>query len=134
MKLCAERFVNLLREKDLNFSPVTTREGNDLIDFPWQGRNLKCIFSGDQGEYLSLYYFLESVPEDKIADALWVCNEMNNKYKWVKFYIDSENDIMLEDDAILTVENAPDEAFELILRMIDILKDSKPAFMRAIYS
>ncbi len=133
MKTCTQNFANILNEKELNFT-VKNNNTDEIIDFPWQGRNLKCIFSGDEGEYLSMYYCLESVPEEKLADVLFVCNEMNAKYKWVKFYLDSDNDIMLEDDAILSPANAGAEAFELLIRMIDILKDTKPVFMKAIYA
>lgn len=133
MKKCTQSFTDSLTEKELNFT-VKNSETSEIVDFPWQGRNLKCIFSGDDGEYLSLYYCLENVPEDKLADILIVCNELNSKYKWVKFYIDSDNDIMLEDDAILSYENAGNEAFELLIRMIDILKETKPVFMKAIYA
>ena len=133
MKICTQNFTKSLEAKDLNFS-VRENNGTDIVDFPWQGKNIRCLFKGDEGEYLSIYYCLESVPEDKISDALLVCNEMNAKFKWVKFYLDNDNDLILEDDAILSPATASDEAFELLLRMIDILKDSKPAFMKAIYA
>ena len=134
MKPCTESVIKWLESKNLTVVPSRSDERTDVLDFPWEGRNLKCVFTGDEGEYLSLYYYLESAPEDKIADVLMVCNEMNSTYKWVKFYVDSDNDITLQDDAILNVDNAGDETLELIVRMIDILKDTKPAFMRAIYA
>lgn len=134
MKRCTENVVEFLKGKNLSVIPARSDEKVDVLDFPWEGKNLKCIFTGDEGEYLSLYYYLEVAPEDKYADVLMVCNGMNAKYKWVKFYIDSDNDITLQDDAILNINNAGDETLELIVRMIDILKNTKPAFMRAIYS
>lgn len=134
MKRCTEGVIEFFKAKNLNFIPSRSDEKVDILDFPWEGRSLKCIFTGDDGEYLSLFYYLESAPEDKYADVLMVCNEMNAKYKWVKFYIDSDNDITLQDDAILNVNNAGDETLELIVRMIDILNNAKPIFMRAIYS
>ena len=93
-----------------------------------------CIFASDDGEYVSLYLQFESIPEDKIIDVILVCNELNAKFKWVKFYVDSDHDLMLEDDAILTAENAAEEVFELMLRMIKICDDAKPAIMKAIYA
>ncbi len=134
MKHCTEKVVEWVKSKNLTIIPNRSDEKTDVLDFPWDGKSLRCIFTGAEGEYLSLFYYLESVPEDKIADVLLVCNEMNAKYKWVKFYIDSDNDIALQDDAILNLATAGEEALELIVRMIDILKNSKPEFMRAIYS
>ena len=81
-----------------------------------------------------MYTCFESVPEDKFLEALIACNELNAQYKWVTFYIDKDKDIIVHDDAILNVETAAEEAFELLLRMLDITSDAKPVLMKAIYA
>lgn len=131
---CAELFNDLIKSKGLHCDVTTLSDGKDMLSFPYEGQNFKCIFSGDKGEYLSLRLFFETVPDDKYADVLLVCNALNAQFKWVKFYIDKDNDIALEDDALLSIESAADETFELLLRMIGIFKDAKPAFMKAIYA
>ena len=134
MLACAELFTNLLSSKGLKFDVREDSDGDVIVAFPYQGKVTRCIFSGEDGTYLSLYLVYERVPEDKYADGVLVANEMNCKWKWVKFYVDSDNDLMLQDDAILTVETAADEAFELLVRMIDIADKSKPAIMKALYA
>lgn len=130
---CAELFIDFLRSKDLNFNSKVDSDGDVIVDFPYDGKVTKCIFSGDDGKYLSMYLLYESVPEDKLANLIFACNELNTRYKWVTFYVDGDRDLMLHDDAILSPENAADEAFEILLRMINIGNEAKPVIMRALY-
>jgi len=71
---------------------------------------------------------------EKFADVLFVCNELNAQYKWVTFYLAKDNSIVLHDDAILSIESAADEAFELLVRILKIGDEVKPRLMKAIYA
>ncbi len=51
-------------------------------------------------------------------------NAENAKYRWIKFYVDDDNDIRAEMDAVLDLDTAGDECFELMLRMCDIVDDA----------
>ncbi|MBQ9736705.1 MAG: YbjN domain-containing protein [Clostridia bacterium] len=134
MLACAELFTKFLESKGLNFNVREDSDGDVFVMFPYDGKITRCIFSGEEGKYLSLYLVYENVPEDKMADAIFLANELNTKWKWVKFYVDGDRDLMLQDDAILSVDTAADEAFELLLRMLNIGKDSKPSIMKALYA
>lgn len=134
MLTCAELFKNFLDDKNLNYDYRELENDNCLISFPHDGEKFMFVFTGDDGEYLSLRMFPEKVPDEKYADVLLACNLLNAKYKYVKFYIDDDNEIALEDDAILRVEAAADEAFELLCTMIDIYGKAKPVLMKAIYA
>ena len=134
LSTCAELFANLLTSKNLNFHSGTDKDGDSVIEFPYQGKTFKMFYSGNNGDHLSIYLVYERVPADKVADAIFACNELNAQYKWVTFYVDKDNDVVLHDDAILSVENAADECFELLLRMAKISEDVKPTIMRAIYA
>ena len=132
--LCANLFIEFLKSKDFKFNSFVDNDGDVIVDFPYDGKIAKCIFSGDDGKYLSLYLVYENVPEDRIANMIFACNELNTRYKWITFYVDSDKDLMLHDDAILAPENAADEAFEILLRTINIGKEAKPTIMRALYA
>lgn len=134
MKPCAELFIESLKAKDLNFRVGEAADGDVCVDFPYQGKVTKCIFTGENGEYLSLYLVYEHVPEDKVADVIFVCNDLNCQYKWVTYYVDKDNDVVIHDDAILSVENAAEEAFELLVRLVKIAEEAKTPIMRAIYA
>ena len=134
MNTCAELFVQNLKEKNLNFECGTDKDGDSVVEFPYQGKVAKLFFCGDEGQYLSIYVVFESVPEDKVADVIFVCNELNARYKWVTFYVDKDNDVVFHDDAILSPESAAEEAFELMVRILKIGEDVKPMIMKAIYA
>ena len=134
MLACAELFVNDLRSKNLNFNVQEATNGDVVVSFPYGGKITRCLFCGENGSYLSLYLDYERVPEEKLADAVFLCNELNAEYKWVTFYVDKDNDLFLHDDAILAVENAAEEAFELLVRLIKIGDEEKPRIMRTIYA
>lgn len=134
MLACAELFINNLKSKNLNFDVNEFPDGAVLVAFPYQGKVTRCIFNGDGGMYLSLYLVYERVPEEKIADVIFLCNEMNCEYKWATFYVDKDNDLVIHDDAILSVESAAEEAFELLVRIVRIAEDERQRIMKTIYS
>lgn len=131
---CAKRFTDLLDSRNLKYSTAIDSDGDFVVEFPYQGKATKMFFTGSEGSYLSMYLVFERVPEEKVADVIFTCNEFNSRYKWVTFYVDKDNDVVLHDDAILSPATAADEAFELLLRMIKIGDDIKPLLMRAIYA
>ena len=134
LNACAELFTELLRSKNLNFQSGVDKDGDSVVEFPYQGKVAKIFFTGEQGTYLSIYVVYERVPENKVADVIFTCNELNCRYKWVTFYMDKDNDVVLHDDAILSLDNAADEAFELLVRILKIGEDVKPTIMHAIYA
>lgn len=131
---CAELFATLLKDKNLNFRTGTTDSGASVVEFPYNGKITKMFFGGENGEYLSMYLVYENVPEEKVADVIFACNDLNTEYKWVTFYVDKDNDIILHDDAILSTENAAEEAFELLIRMTQLAEKAKQPLMHAIYA
>ena len=107
--------------------------GDVLLEIPFKGMNAVLDFSGDNGEYLSLSLIIDSVPEDKQMDVIIACNTMNSMFKWLKFCVDKDNEVMARDDAILAESNAFEETMELMLRAFSIVTQVKPAIMRVIY-
>ena len=134
MLKCAEQFTETLKEKDLNYTTADTEKGDTVVDFPYKGKVTKCIFSGEDGQYFSMYLVYERIPEDKVADLIFLCNELNTEYKWITYYVDKDNDLVMHDDAIVSPESAAEECFELLIRMLKISEDIKPRIMKAIYA
>ena len=134
MTACAQKFIDLLEEKNFNYTVGTDSDGDTCVNFPYQGKVARCFFTGENGHYLSIYIVFENVPSDKIVDLLFICNELNCQYKWATFFIDSENDILIHDDAILDENTAADEAMELLIRLLNITDDAKPKIMKGIYA
>ena len=134
MNLCAERMKEKLESKKMKFECKTISDEKSLISFPYEGKVAQMYFSGDKGTYLSIYEVYESVPKEKVSDVIFACNDLNVQYKWVTFYVDKDNDIVLHLDAILEPSTAADEAFELLVRLLKMGDDAKPVLMKAIYA
>ena len=131
MNTCAELFIALLESQNFHYSSQVDDDGDVIIGFPFKGKTFRCFFND---KYLSLYCVYENIPEDKLVDVIFLCNELNTKYKWITFYVDHDKDMMLHDDAILSTENAAEEAMELLVRCINIGEEIKPLVMKAIYA
>lgn len=134
LNTCARLFAKDLDAKKLNYRSGTNKSDDSVIEFPYEGKIARLFFSGDEGKYLSIYLVYESVPAEKVPDVIFTCNDLNCEYKWITFYVDKDNDVILHDDAILAVPTAADEAFELLVRMLKIGDETKPRIMRAIYA
>lgn len=64
-----------------------------------------------------------------------VCNELNARFRWVKFFVDeNDNTITAEDDAIIQLDSCGEEVFRCCLQLTKISDDAYPYFMRAIWS
>ena len=133
MLLCAQLFIEDLNNKNLNFDSKVDGDGDVIIKFPYDGKITTFIFTGEEGRYVSMYTVIENVPQEKTTDLYAVCNQMNCTWKWFKFYLDKDNNIIVQGDAILSPESAADETFELLVRRVNVMKEVKPTFMRAIY-
>ncbi|MBR5479668.1 MAG: YbjN domain-containing protein [Clostridia bacterium] len=134
LNTCAQNLANLLQLKGLDFDTKIDNDGDSVVIFGYGGKRILGIFSGEDGTYFSLGIFYESIPEDKIPDVIFACNEINATYKWVKYYVDHDGDLMIKSDAILSTDDGGEEAFELLLRVIKISEDAKPIIMKTIYA
>ena len=131
---CAEYFIDFLDSKEITFDSKEDDDGDVTVTIPYEGKRMICIFSGENGKFLSIYCFYEETPAGKVYDMIDVCNQLNKTYKWVKFYLDKDNDVTAQIDALLTRSTAADVAFDMLIRMIDILKEAKPIIMRGLYN
>lgn len=134
MKNCYESFIDYLNSQNYSFSQKIDSDGDGVVSIPFDGKILKCFFSGSEMDYLSIYQVFESIPEDKVAELILLCNSLNCQYKWITFYVDSDNDMMLHIDAHLSPVDAAEEAMEMVARMAKIGKEIKPKVMKAIYA
>lgn len=69
--------------------------------------------------------------DNLFSKGLIVCNELNNHYRWVKFYLDEDQDVTAEADAVLNGENAGLVATEIVQRMVGIVDEAYPKLMLA---
>lgn len=69
---------------------------------------------------------------ERLVAGLLTCNDLNQNFRWVKFYLDSDNEACARCDAIIDLETVGDECFELMQRMLHIVDDALPDLKRAL--
>ncbi len=78
--------------------------------------------------------FIRFTPEQK-EKLYTVVNACNDRYRWVKFVIDEEdNDIYAQSDAIIQLDSCAEECYQCMMRVLHIVEEAYPVFMKAIWS
>ena len=83
-----------------------------------------------------IFGLISNTPKEKRARVMEACNVLNHKIRYMKFYTDTDGDINVEYDFPV---HSPDDgigemAFEIFVRMIQILDSEYSIFMKALYS
>ncbi len=129
-----QAFMSYMDEKGVRYDDI----GEDLVRVTYNGEKQKTIpvvvsFDKDGGNLVSFHCWDIASFKEKPADGLVACNFLNSKYRWVKFYITDKSDAVCSNDALLD-EDCGAECLQLVLRMVDIIDDAYPVFMKALYS
>ncbi len=134
----AQMFMGLLEAKGLH-GRMEDGEDETVVRCGWKLENtdLSLVFSFDNdGSYLSIYgYDFIKVKPDLYDKIVWVVNECNSTYRFVKFILNKERgEIMLKIDAVVQLDSIAEEAFELMVRSGQIVDDAYPEFMKAMWA
>lgn len=103
-------------------------------DFSFNHLRINILFDTDGRSAQFATSPIVSIPKDKTAQGLITCNTCNKRFRWVKFYIDDDNDLILETDAIIDDATVGDECVEMLFRAASIVDDCYGDFMRAIWA
>ena len=71
---------------------------------------------------------------ERFFELLECCNRCNARYRWVKFYIDDDGDVVADADATLRETCDGTECTEIVMRMADIVDETYEDFMRATWA
>ena len=131
-----EAFTDFMDQKDLKYQDYDER----AVRVTWNskvvrsGVSVLTIFDSDNGNRVHFIgnNFI-SIPDEKTSDVIVACNALNKKYRWFKFYVDTDGDLMVEDDAILSLDNVCDECMEIIVRMVRVIEEVYPSLMRIVW-
>ena len=111
----------------------------NVVKIVYNGKNLRAIpvfaIFDKNGENLVELKCLEVANfKDKEAKALVACNELNSRFRWVKFYLNSEAEIVVDADAILDEATCGQECLSMVRRVVDITDTAYPTFAKALWS
>ncbi len=137
MNIATQNFINVLNAKEYRYD-VTERDDDVVVTLGFDLDNTKVrinVFVDDDNKHVALRCFgFVKATQDTFAKALLACNKCNTDYRWVKFVIDDDMDVNVNDDAIISADTAGEELFELVIRMTSIVDDCYPIFMKEIWA
>ena len=111
----------------------------NVVKVVYNGKNLRAIpvfviFDKNGNGAIELKCFEVANFKDKEAKALVACNELNSKYRWVKFYLNNDAEIVVDGDAILDAASAGEECLVMVKKVVDITDDAYPVFAKALWA
>ncbi len=116
-----------------------TDKGENVVLVSYGAKNIKSVpvyvFFSKDGEGIAQFKCWEIANfKDKEAKALIACNELNSTYRWVKFYMDKDSDIVVDCDAYLDEDTCGEECVNLIRRLVSIVDEGYPVIGKALWS
>lgn len=128
----AALFKNFLDMRGIRYNETS----DGVISIIYNTENAKSVKvlagfdDNDQNRVTFITFAIGEFPKEQFAKALVTCNSLNNQYRWVKFYVDDDNCVTVSSDAILDDATCGEECLEYVLRMIRIVDDVYPEFMK----
>lgn len=95
---------------------------------------IRFISSDDDNDVAVRISPLARVPESKTGEMLKLINDFHNRYRYIRFCLDSDNDLIVSYDIAVKAENIGETAIEIFIRFSQILDDIYPEIMRVIWS
>ena len=126
--------------KHLDHMDVGYEERDDYtLKTYYNGENLKTIpiivyFDEDGDPMVQFKCWDIANFKGKEGKGLVACNKINNEYRWIKFSIDEDADIVASCDAYIDIDTCADICSQLALRMGGIIDDAYPEFAKAMWS
>ena len=116
-----------------------TDRGEFRVRVAYNGDNLKTIpvivdFDKDGDPMVQFHCWEIANFKDKFAAGVLACNILNAKYRWVKFYIDDDKDVVCSVDAYIDEINCGSECMALVRRVVNITDEAYPIFMKALFA
>lgn len=132
MSMYKKLFMQYMDENGIRYTELD----EFLVKVAYNGDNLNTItvkvsFDHD-GDNLASFYCFEIINmKGKESEGYTVCNKLNNQYRWVKFYMDDDEDIICQTDAYLDTESCGEECMYFVRQMVSITDKAFVEFAKA---
>ncbi len=136
-----EQFQALLEEQDIFYKIDSFRDGTQLFCIP---QNLEAggvvevlvVFGDDYVKIVVLKIATINDPEKRFA-VYDLFNDLNRAYKFFKFHIDSDGDVIFEGDLVTDLRDGefhPDTLMAYIAAALTMVKTAYPKIMKIMWS
>ena len=133
------RVERALADRELNFEHVDELEnpmivlgfGGDEFSFDELAVHIVFDLDGESAQFVTSP--LANVSVEKAARVLLTLNECNSEYRWAKFHLDEDSDVVANADVIFDEQNCADFCIEMIMRTVQIVDEAYPKIMKAVW-
>ena len=108
-------------------------------------RTVKVVYNGDNLDSIPVFVFFDKDGDNLVAFKCWdianfksapekginACNELNAAWRWVKFFIDKDFDVVADIDAIVDDRTCGEICLALVRRVVSIVDDAYPTLAKA---
>lgn len=128
-------FMNYMDAKGVKYEDKDTY----VVKVTYTGDNIKSIpifvfFDSDGDPILQMKCWDIANFTNKEEKGLSACNEANTTYRWAKFYIDKDKDVIAELDAYIDAATCGEECLKLVRRMVSVIDKAYPIFGKALWA
>ncbi|MCD8087835.1 MAG: YbjN domain-containing protein [Oscillospiraceae bacterium] len=109
---------------------------------------VQVTYSGDHLKTIPVYVFFDKDGDPMVSFKCWeianfkekpekgvaTCNDLNAEYRWVKFYIDKDSDVICQADAYVDEESCGEICRKMVSRVVNISDDAYPVLMKALWA
>ena len=140
MRKTARAFIDEMDRLGIKYNQGRdTDDGKSIVMCSVRGKNnavyeVFFIFDQDDSSVCMQVFKLVTFPEDRTARIFDTLNELNRKYRWLKFYSDHDCNIHVQEDAALVGEDGGKYCVRMLLRIMKIIDEAYPEIMRALWA
>lgn len=136
-KEAATVFTAYLDSQEVNWS--WQNEEDKLIRVGWKLENTKIamffFFDEDNTNLHIVGRDFLNMPSDKFEKMCIISNEVNTKFRWAKFTVDKDDEeVLCEMDAVIQLDSCAEEAYELMVRMTQIVDEAYAIYMKGLWA
>lgn len=127
------------------FVDYCDKEGIRYTDL--DDHSMKIVYTGDNLNSIPIFVSFDKEGGPTVSFRCWnianfskspangilVCNDMNAKWKWVKFYIDDDRDVIAEVDVRLNDYTCAALCHATLRSIVNIVDEAYPEFMKSLW-
>ena len=134
--------LDFFERQGMKYSPdiETLKSGIDVVKVTYTGDNkdtirFKIFVDPDEDNVaIRVWTIAKTLDADQAAAVTLLLNDLNNNYRWYRWYLDDDREVTASVDAVITADTIGAVAYELVQRGVDIIDENYPKVMKAMWS
>jgi len=102
-------------------------------DYSFQNIAITVGFDDDGESAQIVSSPIANVPDTKTAKLLMILNQCNRDFRWAKFYLDEDNDVIADADVVFGEHDAGFSVVEAVMLAASVIDDAYPEIMKGIW-